>query len=102
MVTTTAGTEAKYCKIGVATPGYPVNDFRLHFSGFASTEGGNSPQETQLQRAGMMFHQFVLRISSEITDLAIASAATQRSRLVRRAFGRIYRSHDRPPPCDRG
>lgn len=30
------------------SPQYPINNLRLHFSGFASTEGGTSPQESVL------------------------------------------------------
>ncbi len=33
-------------KLKVGTPQYPTRSFRFHFSGFASTEGGNAPQET--------------------------------------------------------
>ncbi|MGO7589939.1 hypothetical protein [Rhizobium leguminosarum] len=46
IVTALAGTEYVCCKIVVNTPQYKTRTFRFHLPGFASTEGGNSPQET--------------------------------------------------------
>ncbi|MBY3249853.1 hypothetical protein [Rhizobium laguerreae] len=46
IVTAAAGTEYVCSKIVVNTPQYKTRTFRFHLSGFASTEGGNSPQET--------------------------------------------------------
>ncbi|MGO7726732.1 hypothetical protein ACC704_01405 [Rhizobium johnstonii] len=46
IVTALAGTEYVCCKIIVNTPQYKTRTFRFHLPGFASTEGGNSPQET--------------------------------------------------------
>ncbi|MGO8301038.1 hypothetical protein ACC817_33555 [Rhizobium ruizarguesonis] len=46
IVTALAGTEYVCCKIVVNTPQYVTRTFRFHLPGFASTEGGNSPQET--------------------------------------------------------
>ncbi|MBY5587898.1 hypothetical protein HFO49_10465 [Rhizobium leguminosarum] len=46
IVTALAGTEYVCCKIIVNTPQYVTRTFRFHLPGFASTEGGNSPQET--------------------------------------------------------
>jgi len=48
MVTAAADTNYVCTKIVVATPQYKTRTFRFHFSGFASTEGNNSPQETQV------------------------------------------------------
>lgn len=46
IVTAAAGTNYVCSKIVVCTPQYKTRTFRFHLSGFASTEGGNSPQET--------------------------------------------------------
>ncbi|PDS45210.1 hypothetical protein CO662_24925 [Rhizobium anhuiense] len=46
IVTAASGTEYVCSKIVVNTPQYKTRTFRFHLSGFASTEGGNSPQET--------------------------------------------------------
>ncbi|WP_246712410.1 SGNH/GDSL hydrolase family protein [Rhizobium leguminosarum] len=51
MVTAAAGTNYVCSKIVVNTPPYKTRTFRFHLSGFASTEGGNSPQETQVTGA---------------------------------------------------
>lgn len=41
-----AGTNYVCSKIVISTPQYKTRTFRFHLPGFASTEGGNSPQET--------------------------------------------------------
>ncbi|TBG68066.1 SGNH/GDSL hydrolase family protein [Rhizobium leguminosarum] len=46
IVTAAAGTEYVCTKMVINTPSYKTRTFRFHLSGFASTEGGNSPQET--------------------------------------------------------
>ncbi|MFL5019726.1 MAG: SGNH/GDSL hydrolase family protein [Rhizobium sp.] len=46
IVTAASGTNYVCSKIVVNTPQYKTRTFRFHLSGFASTEGGNSPQET--------------------------------------------------------
>ena len=46
IVTAAAGTEYVCAKMVIHTPSYKTRTFRFHLSGFASTEGGNSPQET--------------------------------------------------------
>ncbi|WP_312038582.1 hypothetical protein [Rhizobium binae] len=46
IVTAASGTNYVCSKIVVNTPPYKTRTFRFHLSGFASTEGGNSPQET--------------------------------------------------------
>ncbi|RFB92049.1 hypothetical protein B5K08_15765 [Rhizobium leguminosarum bv. trifolii] len=46
IATAGAGTNYVCSKIVVNTPQYKTRTFRFHLSGFASTEGGNSPQET--------------------------------------------------------
>ncbi|TBY69405.1 SGNH/GDSL hydrolase family protein [Rhizobium leguminosarum bv. viciae] len=46
IVTAAAGANYVCSKIVVNTPQYKTRTFRFHLSGFASTEGGNSPQET--------------------------------------------------------
>ncbi|MGZ2403374.1 hypothetical protein [Rhizobium ruizarguesonis] len=46
LVTAAAGTNYVCTKIVVGTPQYKTRTFRFHLPGFASTEGGNSPQET--------------------------------------------------------
>jgi hypothetical protein len=46
LVTAALGSNYVCSKIIVNTPQYDTNTFRFHYSGFALTEGGNSPQET--------------------------------------------------------
>ncbi|QIG76044.1 hypothetical protein EVC24_023 [Rhizobium phage RHph_I4] len=46
IVTAGAGLNYVCTKIVVNTPQYKTRTFRFHLPGFASTEGGNSPQET--------------------------------------------------------
>ncbi|MBX4956996.1 hypothetical protein HJB51_00395 [Rhizobium lentis] len=46
ILTAASGTNYVCTKIVVSTPQYKTRTFRFHLSGFASTEGGNSPQET--------------------------------------------------------
>ncbi|MGO8154408.1 hypothetical protein AB9F36_31755 [Rhizobium leguminosarum] len=46
IVTAAAGTEYVCTKMVINTPSYKTRTFKFHLSGFASTEGGNSPQET--------------------------------------------------------
>ncbi|MBY3180237.1 hypothetical protein HFO24_00880 [Rhizobium laguerreae] len=46
IVTAASGANYVCSKIVVNTPQYKTRTFRFHLSGFASTEGGNSPQET--------------------------------------------------------
>ncbi|NNH65875.1 SGNH/GDSL hydrolase family protein [Rhizobium laguerreae] len=46
IVTAASGANYVCTKIVVNTPQYKTRSFRFHLSGFASTEGGNSPQET--------------------------------------------------------
>ena len=46
IVTAASGTNYVCTKVVVNTPQYKTRTFRFHLSGFASTEGGNAPQET--------------------------------------------------------
>ncbi|TBY73553.1 hypothetical protein E0H51_23950 [Rhizobium leguminosarum bv. viciae] len=46
IVTALAGTNYYCCKIVVPSPQFVTRTFKFHLPGFASTEGGNSPQET--------------------------------------------------------
>lgn len=48
LVTAAAGTHFVMTKLRFGSPAYSINHLRLHLSGFACTEGGNSPQETVL------------------------------------------------------
>ncbi len=48
LVTAVTGSNYVLSKLMFGSPQYAVNRFRLHYSGFASTEGGRSPQETVL------------------------------------------------------
>ncbi|MBY5743497.1 hypothetical protein HFO28_07810 [Rhizobium leguminosarum] len=84
IVTAAAGTEYVCSKIVVNTPQYKTRTFRFHLSGFASTEGGNSPQETivtgtigapgnsvpvdaMYMRVGATFHQLQFGGSNTVT-----------------------------------
>ncbi|WP_260686727.1 hypothetical protein [Rhizobium leguminosarum] len=46
IVTAAAGTNYVCSKIVISSPQYKTRTFKFHLPGFASTEGGNSPQET--------------------------------------------------------
>ncbi|MGO7588020.1 hypothetical protein [Rhizobium leguminosarum] len=46
IVTALAGTNYYCCKIVVPSPQFVTRTFKFHLPGFASTEGGNSPQES--------------------------------------------------------
>ncbi|NEK42886.1 hypothetical protein GR250_15810 [Rhizobium leguminosarum] len=46
IVTALAGTNYYCCKIVIPSPQFVTRTFKFHLPGFASTEGGNSPQET--------------------------------------------------------
>ena len=48
LVTAAAATRFVMTKLIFGSPQYAIDHLRLHFSGFACTEGGNSPQETVL------------------------------------------------------
>lgn len=48
LVTAAPETRFVMTKLVFGSPQYAIDHLRLHFSGFASTEGGNSPQETVL------------------------------------------------------
>ncbi|XXA94030.1 hypothetical protein NL154_15055 [Rhizobium sp. YTUHZ044] len=44
-------------KLFFGSPDYPTNDFLIPFVGFALTEGGNAPQETQSPNADMLIDE---------------------------------------------
>ncbi|MDR9813206.1 SGNH/GDSL hydrolase family protein [Rhizobium hidalgonense] len=84
IVTAASGTNYVCSKIVVSTPQYKTRTFRFHLSGFASTEGGNSPQETivtgtigtpgnsvlvdeMYMRVGGTFHQLQFGASNTVT-----------------------------------
>ncbi|WP_267432678.1 hypothetical protein [Sphingomonas sp. GM_Shp_1] len=48
LVTAQADTRFVMTKLIFGSPQYAIDHLRLHYSGFACTEGGNSPQETVL------------------------------------------------------
>ncbi|WP_288411500.1 hypothetical protein, partial [uncultured Sphingomonas sp.] len=48
LVTAATGTNVVMTKLTFGSPQYAIDHLRLHYSGFACTEGGNSPQETVL------------------------------------------------------
>lgn len=83
-LTAASGTNYICSKIVVNTPQYVTRTFRFHLSGFASTEGGNSPQETivtgtigapgnsvlvdaMYMRVGGTFHQLQFSGSNTVT-----------------------------------
>ncbi|MBB3743931.1 hypothetical protein FHX10_003430 [Rhizobium sp. BK591] len=83
-LTAASGTNYVCSKIIVNTPQYKTRTFRFHLSGFASTEGGNSPQETVVtgtigapgnsvvvdgfyMRVGGLFYQLQFSASNTVT-----------------------------------
>lgn len=64
LVTAQPGTNYVMTRIVVGSPQYATTTVRCHFSGFASTEGGNSPQETQLTGNAQQIDGFWLSLGA--------------------------------------
>lgn len=84
LVTAQPATNYVMTRIVVGSPDYRLTSVRCHFSGFASSEGGTSPQETQLPGNPMTIDGFWMSIGrtriratfSGATGGTIASGAT--------------------------
>ncbi|WP_425376295.1 hypothetical protein [Rhizobium vallis] len=75
LVTAAAGTNYVCSKIVVSSPSYRTNTFRFHFSGFASTEGGNSPQETIYAGNATVIDGLLIRVGGAFHACSFAGAA---------------------------
>ena len=75
LVTAAAGTNYVCSKIVVSSPSYRTNTFRFHFSGFASTEGGNSPQETVYAGNATVIDGLLIRIGGVFHACSFAGTA---------------------------
>ncbi|TLX12483.1 SGNH/GDSL hydrolase family protein [Rhizobium sp. MHM7A] len=75
ILTAASGTNYVCTKIVVNTPQYKTRTFRFHLSGFASTEGGNSPQETVVTGTigtpgnSVLVDAMYMRVGSTFTQL---------------------------------
>jgi hypothetical protein len=97
----TAGATSNYVMSRIVANGsqYPVNTIRCHFSGFASTKGGNSQQETVLQGNDTLIDGFYLQTASGqvwaqfggSTSLTIAGCMDGRHHPVATDLGRRCR-----------
>ena len=75
LVTATTGTNYVCSKIVVSSPAYKTNTFRFHFSGFACTEGGNSPQETVYAANATVIDGLLIRVGGVFYTCTFAGAA---------------------------
>ncbi|MGO7308750.1 SGNH/GDSL hydrolase family protein [Rhizobium ruizarguesonis] len=84
----TAGLNYHCSKLFFGSPDYPTNDFLVPFVGFALTEGGNAPQETQSPATDMLIDEafFVHPDGTEYPILFNGSAAAT----VTAATGIVY------------
>lgn len=73
-----AGTERKMSVFVYGAPQYATNGYRFHFSGFASTEGGNSPQETVVPGNDTVIHGVWAIIGAAIVNGAVLGGARYR------------------------
>ncbi|MDC9834333.1 hypothetical protein [Rhizobium binxianense] len=82
IVTAASGTNYVCSKIIVNTPQYVTRTFRFHLSGFASTEGGNSPQETVVTGTvgtpgnSVVVDAMYMRVGSTFTQLQFGGSNT--------------------------
>ncbi|MBB4215547.1 hypothetical protein FHT79_002716 [Rhizobium sp. BK212] len=81
-LTAASGTNYVCSKIIVNTPQYKTRTFRFHLSGFASTEGGNSPQETIVTGTigtpgnSVLVDAMYMRVGSTFTQLQFGGSNT--------------------------
>ncbi|MEH0194585.1 hypothetical protein V7S57_02500 [Caulobacter sp. CCNWLY153] len=73
-----AGTERKMSVFVYGAPQFMTNRYRFHFSGFASTEGGNSPQETVLPGNDTVIHGVWAIIGAAIVNGAVLGGVRYR------------------------
>ncbi|WP_428970322.1 hypothetical protein ACQR50_06840 [Sphingomonas sp. Xoc002] len=85
LVTAQADTRFVMTKLIFGSPQYAIDRLRLHYSGFACTEGGNSPQETVLPGNAMTVHGVWVSVNggpatacrfAGAADLSVASGST--------------------------
>ncbi len=74
LVTAASGTNFVMTKLIFGSPQYAVNKLRLHLSGFASTEGGNSPQETILPGNAMTINGVWVEVGGVATRAKFGGA----------------------------
>lgn len=63
-------------RIKVGSPQYSINSLRLHYSGFALTEGGLSPQETVLPVNSTSIDAVYIEVGGVFTQATFAAANT--------------------------
>lgn len=73
-----AGTERKMSVFVYGAPQFMTNRYRFHYSGFASTEGGNSPQETVLPGNDTVIHGVWAIIGAAIVNGAVLGGVRYR------------------------
>lgn len=74
LVTAASGTQFVMTKLLFGSPQYEINKLRLHLSGFASTEGGNSPQETTLPGNAMTINGVWVEVGGVLTRATFGGA----------------------------
>lgn len=74
LVTAASGTQFVMTKLIFGSPQYAINKLRLHLSGFASTEGGASPQETVLPGNAMTINGLWVEVSGVATRAKFGGA----------------------------
>lgn len=74
LVVANAATNYVATRIKVSSPQYQVNSLRLHYSGFALTEGGLSPQETVLPTNNTSIDAVYVEVAGAFTQAQFSSS----------------------------
>lgn len=93
-----SGTNYHCSKIFFGSPDYPTNDFIITYVGFALTEGGNAPQETQSPTSDMLIDEafFVHPDGTEYPILFGGSASVTVTKATGIAYGQVTLPSDLP------
>ncbi|MGZ2455445.1 hypothetical protein [Rhizobium anhuiense] len=93
-----AGLNYQCSKLFFGSPDYPTNDFLIPFVGFALTEGGNAPQETQSPNADMLIDEafFVFPDGSEEPILFGGNVAATVTAATGIVYGQVTLPEDLP------
>ncbi|KSB88503.1 hypothetical protein AS593_15500 [Caulobacter vibrioides] len=73
-----AGVERKMSVFVYGAPQYATNGYRIHYAGFASTEGGNSPQETVLPGNDTVIHGAWAVVGVQVVNGALVGGTRHR------------------------
>lgn len=78
LVVAASGTERKLSVFNYGLPAYRTNGYRVHYSGFASSEGGLSPQETILPGNDMVIEGVWAIVGASIVNGAVVGGTRHR------------------------